>query len=212
MTAHDHSSHIRAAMLDFFRDRGNSVPVSPNNLMATYTESVPYLLNTVCEFHQQTPVLAFTDRLVAEIPAGASVVDVGCAGGITGLTLARKGRAVTFHDFEGLGLAFIRHYAATEGLTVRVVPYGQEPSPFKHDWAVALDVIEHTGNALGFLKWMKGMGETVAFSIPSVGFEPPYVNVVDRWMDHEALRWVLERRHDLLYWNSVENRTFCVYR
>lgn len=211
-SAEVHSSHIRAAMGEFLATQDRHAPISTANLRATYTESTSYLMAVICQFHAQMPVLKFTDRLMAEISAGATVVDVGCAGGITGLTLAREGFRVTFHDFEGLGLDFVRHYAAREGLDVRVVPYGEEPAGFHHDWAVALDVIEHTGNELGFLRWMKQMGDTVAFSIPTVGFEPPYRPVVDAWIDREAVEWVVRRRYEVLYWQMIENRTFVVFR
>jgi hypothetical protein len=97
-------------------------------------------------------------------------------------------------------------------IDVSVYPYDEKRRRHTHSWAVALDVIEHTGNHLGFLSWMKTLGDTVAFTVPHVSYRPPYVEVLDEWVDIEALLWVIERRYDLVRHYVAEGRTFVVYR
>jgi cyclopropane fatty-acyl-phospholipid synthase-like methyltransferase len=182
------------------------------DLMGLYTRSALYLQRNVAAFHKQQATIRFTVWLAAHIPPGATVWDVGCSCGITGLLLAERGYEVGFYDFEGLGLAFVRWYAGEEGLAVEVLPYREHPPPARRDWAIGLDVMEHTGNHLGFLRWMKDLGETVAFSVPHVTYRPPFVLVLDQWVDVEASEWVIERRYETLYHKGGDGHTFVVYR
>lgn len=224
-----------------------------------YTQSPKYLAEIIAPFHTQSDVLRCLAWLADSIEPHHTVWDVGCSCGFTGLVLAKMGRQVGFHDFEGLALDFIRHYAALEGLEVEVYPYpelrvtemqmhrfkeamleapeklnGRNPAtafevwakeegswtpgglgipmPAHRDWAIALDVIEHTGNQLGFLRWMKDLGSTVVFSIPDTPFLPPYVPVVDAWVDTAALVWTIEKRYHLIDMVTDSDRTYVIYR
>ena len=245
--------------LEAFLD-GVPEPDGDADMRAMYTQSPRYLRDVIAPFHMQEDVLRCMAWLAGNVQPHHTVWDVGCSCGFTGLTLARLGRKVAFHDFEGLALQFIRWYAAGENLdNVEVVPYMQRfdteraayefelwlegnksrfdgqtthdafvawaketgcyvgevaelCQPEHRDWAIALDVIEHTGNHLGFLRWMKELGSTVVFSVPNPPFLPPYMPVVDEWVDTQAIIWTIERRHQLLDTLQDNGRTYLVYR
>ena len=85
------------------------------------------------------------------------IIDVGCASGLTGFRFVNKGHLVTFHDFEGIGLEFIRWFLKDRkyGNAHWVVPYGNSLPYGRYDAVVSIDVLEHTGNHLGYLKWLE---------------------------------------------------------
>jgi len=190
--------------------------IDPGNPRVTYTESPEYLLNIIAAFHSGSGVRGIVAWLMEHIEPSQSVIDVGCTCGFTCLPLAMAGRLVTFHDFEGLGLQFIRWFAEKEGIPVQVVPYGDDhgltESEKQRKWAVALDVIEHTGEHVGFLHWMKTLGVTVAFSHPAIRWHEPWQTKLDEHVDHEGLRMVIEDRYEILHESNTAGRQFMVYR
>lgn len=183
--------------------------MSVDDLPGTYTNSPEYLKHLI-SFHADGTKQEALSWLREHIHRDESLIDVGCAAGFTGLAFALLGYSrVTLHDFEGLGLGFARWFVERYALPVSVVPYGM--SVDRHDWAVALDVIEHTGNHLGFLRWMDELGRTVAITHPTVEFTPPYAPVLDQWVDGEALVWCIERRYRILEHGFKHNRRFIVF-
>lgn len=120
---HHHTLEITAALREFMADK-EGPRTDPANPFATYTTSPEYLLHTITAFHSNTGVQGIIGDVLKHIQPGETVVDVGCSCGFTGLTIAMQGRAVTFHDFESLGLQFIRWFAERKGLIVSVIPYG----------------------------------------------------------------------------------------
>ncbi|KKL85249.1 hypothetical protein LCGC14_1956620, partial [marine sediment metagenome] len=59
----------------------------------------------------------------------------------------------------------------------------------RYDIAVALDVMEHTGNHLGFVRWISELAQRVVVCYPRMEFSPPYVTVVDElsWSNQSSL-------------------------
>ena len=198
-----------AKALQEFRGARAGCPMSEMDLRATYTQSWDYLAY-IGNFHADKPVGSFLAHIADLITDGDTVVDIGCGAGYTGLQLAALGCKVTFHDFAGYGLEFIAWYAQREGLAVRIVPYGTDLE--QHDFAVAFDVLEHTGNHLGALRWLAGLGRTVALCYPTAAYRPPFHPVFDEWVDDEAVHWMLEKRHRILHWAWHEERRFAIFR
>ncbi len=162
----------------------------------TYTASPDYLISVI-SFHGNRNVAAFEESVKPS--AGTKIIDVGCCSGITGLNLAVQGYPVTFHDFEGLGLDFIRWFSERHALNTEVIPYGQELERH-HDIAIALDVLEHTGNHLAFIKWISYLAGRVMICYPlSVPFMPPYEKVLDEWVDDLAIRDIVRHRYKLIH-------------
>ena len=178
--------------------------------MPRYTASPSYL-RYLGDFHTQRAVVEFMEWLLGAMPKDATVYDVGCVCGYTGLPLAMRGYDVAFHDYEGLGLQFVRWFTGQHNgaLATSVVPYGQPTQ--QRDWAIALDVIEHTSNQLGFLRWLKELGRTAVFSFPMATYLPPYNNPLDQWVDGEAILWILERRYNVIEHYVADMRTYVVY-
>ena len=209
------TTKLTADLREFLADK-EGPRIDPVNPHITYTKSPDYLLNIIAAFHGGSGVRGIVAWLMEQIPPSTSVIDVGCVCGFTGLPLAMAGRLVTFHDFEGLGLQFIRWFAEKEGLPVTIAPYGETISPAHadtpHKWSIALDVIEHTGEHVGFLRWMKTLGGTVAFSHPHIRWHEPWQTKLDEHVDHEALRTIIEQRYEILHESNTAGRQFMVYR
>lgn len=199
---------IEAAANEFLADKG-SLPVSANDKQGTYTSSTGYFLETL-NYHKDPWVQSFLTRVIVTTQDTLDAVDAGCAFGITGLCMAMAGKHVTFHDFEGLGLAFIRWFGQREGLPIQVVPYGEYIR--KHSMVVAFDVLEHTqGKHLAFLRWLRDLGHLVVLTYPCrVGRVPPFEpEGLDEWVDDEAIMTVIQHRHQMFYakkqydWRSI---------
>jgi hypothetical protein len=174
----------------------------------TYTASPDYLIY-VTSFHGNRNVAAFEQSICA--PLGTRFIDVGCCSGVTGLNLALRGYHVTFHDYEGLGLEFIRWFSKEHRLDTKVIPYGEET--VNYDVAIALDVLEHTGNHLAFIKWISSLADKVMICYPlSVPFAPPYENVLDEWVDDKAIRQIVSERYKVVSDENPDGRRFLVWR
>lgn len=173
-----------------------------------YTASSDYLIY-VTSFHGNRNVAAFEESI--KLPLGARFIDVGCCSGVTGLNLAMRGYQVAFHDYEGLGLDFIRWFSEKHHLKTEVVPYGQELVN-SYDVAIALDVLEHTGNHLAFIKWISYLAGRIMICYPlSTGFSPPYENVLDEWVDDRAIREVVKERYRLIHDEAPDGRRFLIW-
>ena len=196
-----------AKALQEFRGTRPGRPMALDDLRATYTQSWDYLAY-LGNFHVDEVGSFLADVAEMVTPAG-TVVDVGCAAGYTGLQFAALGYQVTFHDFAGYGLEFIAWYAKRAGLKVRIVPYSAELE--QHDFALAIDVLEHTGNHLGTLRWLAGLGKTVALCYPTAAYRPPFVPVFDEWVDDDAIHRILDKRHHILRWEWHEERRFAIF-
>ena len=176
-----------------------------------YTASPWYQVYTLT-FHDDVWVSRFIDMLANNMTAEATFLDVGCCNGATGLVLALMGRNVTFYDYEGLGLSFVRDFIARHELTAHtsVVPYGVS---LPHcDIAIALDVLEHTSSHTAALRWWRELGTYVAISYPLASYRPPYIIHLDEYVDDEAILLVAERRYEIIF-NEIRNmRRFMVYQ
>ena len=174
-----------------------------------YTSSPSYLKLTM-DYHANIHLVDlqrwFNNRIQG------TVVDVGCATGVVGLSLAHKGMPVAFHDFEGIGLEFIRWYAQKHHLDYTTIPYGQPIA--QYDWAIALDVLEHTPNPLTFLRWISELGKNVFITYPcSIDFQPPYEPLrTDEWTDDEAIVWVVEKRYEMFLNYRVDGRRYIGFK
>lgn len=183
-------------------------PMSIDDKRSTYTESGDYLLYTT-QYHTDAG-MAELMNYIYKIPA-RSVIDAGCCSGFTGLLMALKSYYdVIFHDFEGLGLKFIRWFIEKHSLNAEVVPYGEKIDCA--DLAIALDVIEHTGNHLSFIRWMNGLGRSKVICYPLMAFAPPYVDVMDEWVDDEAIRQIVGSRYETIFDWSQNGRRFLGWR
>lgn len=187
----------------------NDRAYSQDEKQAAYTESGKYLIYTT--YYHDSIGLPELMKRIYEQPF-QTVIDIGCCSGITGLIIAiDKKRAVTFHDFEGLGLRFIRWFIEKHGLnTCKVIPYGDNIEYY--DLVVGLDVIEHTGNHLGFIRWINDIGDVKFITHPLMDFAPPYVNVLDEWVDGDAISLIIRSRYEMLFDYKQNNRRFMAWK
>lgn len=210
------------ALQEFIKDKPEPMPSTAEtdgvhyittDYMRVYTESPAYLGADICDFHCQPAMVEFTHWLLQQVKPDSTVIDVGCSTGFAGLTLAMDGHAVTFHDYEGLALEFIQWFAYHAGIAVDIVPYARGLELPRYDWVLALDVIEHVSNQFAFLRWVCELGDNVALTFPQVGYEPPYIQRLDEWIDADMVLAILRtggwdvRRHYV-----ADTRTFIVYR
>ena len=193
-------------------------PETADDKFATYTDSTAYFEH-LAEGHRDELTSAFLASAlhISQQPAAhiCSVTDAGCMFGGSGLVMAMAGIKTTFHDFPGIGLDFIRWYAKEAHIEpyVELLPYG---APIhKADLCLALDVLEHTGNHLATLRWLKQLGQIICMTYPvSVPWNYPFDNakVIDEWVDDEAIGWVLQRRHDVLFTSLHYERRMVIFQ
>jgi len=143
---------------------------------------------------------------------------VGCALGHTGLQFIQE-HHVTFYDFAGIGLLFLQWLKDDQQYqNMTVFPYGgiqDEIEKTKHekfDIVLAFDVLEHTGNHLGFLKWIEYLGNKVYLCFPFVNkFYPPYVPRIDEWVDTDAICDIVHSRYKNVDMLRVDQRIYIEY-
>jgi hypothetical protein len=206
--------YLTARLSDFMAlqpAQDSDVEISVDAKLDTYTRSAAYQIG-VTQYHATEDTALFILDLAQRIHPSDTIVDAGCASGFAGLSLAQFGRGrVIFHDYPGLGLSFLDWFIKNEPLEqARVVAY-TEPIE-QHDWCLACDVLEHTGNHLAALKWFATLGKKVALCYPlSIGFSPPYVNVIDEWVDDEMIQAAIARRHTILDTAIRDGRRCTIY-
>ncbi len=205
---------IRDELKEFLKDYPEvAVLALPGYKKATseqyYTQSPWYLLYTT-EFHDDPNVSNFINMITSRTLTGTTFVDVGCGSGMTGLLIALQGFAVTFHDYESLGMDFIRGFIARHGLSASVIPYGEEVP--RHTVAIALDVLEHTSSHVSTLRWLRELGINVALTYPLLPYRRPYIREVDEYVDDEAMMLVANQRYNVVFATIHNKRRFLIYR
>ena len=175
-----------------------------------YTHSPEYQIVSL-RYHEDAYMKVLHTDLDKAIGLDKTVLDVGCSLGVTGLLLAHRGRSVTFHDYEGLGLKFLRQHIKKNELNARVVPYGEKVD--LHDWVLATDVIEHAGDPLAFLRWMEMLGKKVILTYPvTVEWQEPWKMArVDEWVDDSGIRCLIGKRHKVFLDSLEHGRRYLGY-
>lgn len=189
---------IDSLAAEFLKDK-TGLQVSADNKQGTYVNAPDYYSETM-KFHRDPWVQSFQSLIMAKTHDRNSVVDAGCAFGITGLCFALEGRTVTFHDFEGLGLEFLRFVKANSKLDIEIIPYGQPIR--RHSMVCLIDVLEHVDNPMSLLKWSRELGDIVCLSYPCrVAWYPPYEEskYLDNYVDDEAVMRIISWRWQLHY-------------
>jgi ubiquinone/menaquinone biosynthesis C-methylase UbiE len=88
------------------------------------------------------------DAVLENVPAGATVIDVGCGEGVLSILLAKKGCRVTGVDLSAPNIESAKKYAEDAGVSDRVtflvgdaehIPVGDQ----SFDYAVSSHVLEH---------------------------------------------------------------------
>ena len=199
-----------------------STVVDPYDKDTTYYKSVRYLHEFSGSFHTSHFVKKYIDEILSdlnELTSKQNIIDVGCALGHTGLEFVEQNHFVTFYDFPGIGLLFLEWLKANQEFdNMTTKPYGSLNDKFKldkedkFDIVLAFDVMEHTGNHLGFLKWLEHLGNKVYLCFPYVDeYFPPYVPRIDEWVDTDAIIKVIKRRYKNTDFLKVDGRLFAEY-
>ena len=179
----------------------------------TYKKSVRYIRDNASPFHTDHHVQNYLSNYIVKLDSPKKVIDVGCASGITGLNFLEFGHHVTFHDYDGIGLEFLRWLRFSEKRqNMLISSYECSLSHTPYDIVVAFDVLEHTGNHLGFLKWMESLGKSIVLCFPySQGFTPPYEPQLDEWVDVDAICNIINLKYKNVDLIRLNNRLFAKY-
>ena len=163
-----------------------------------YQSSLSYLLDAMI-WNLYNRKLHVMETIVQNIKKDKSVLDLGCASGVTGLVLLKLGYDVSFSDFSGAPQLVINRLEPK-----RFFPYGKEPVC---DWVVALDVIEHVANPLSFVRWIYELchiGAIVTYPILPV-WQPPYQKLeIDNYVDTELLLPVIRKLFRISYMTEID--------
>jgi len=194
--------------------------VDPHDKDTTYYKSSKYLYELSGQFHTSHFVEKYIDEIIVDLSLSKkNIIDVGCALGHTGLKFVEREHFVTFYDFPGIGLAFLEWLKIDQGFNNMITkPYGSLNDKFKldkedkFDIILAFDVMEHTGNHLGFLKWLEHLGNKVYLCFPYVDeYFPPYVPRIDEWVDTDTIIKVIKRRYKNVDFLKVDGRLYAEY-
>jgi len=186
----------------------------PAEKMNLYTNSYGYIVYTG-NFHHGMEMIS-TNHFLLNLMKDKkqTIIDVGCQSGGTGLLYAHYGHRVIFHDFDGVAFRVLEKYIAQFGetLDVEIISYGK-PLP-SADWVISFDTIEHTGNHLGFLRWIESMANNFAITYPlTIPFEPPFVPPgLDEWVDDERLQAVINADHEIIQNRRENGRRILMFR
>ena len=185
----------------------------PATKAAIYKESSKYPIYTTL-FHHGQEMLDLNYYILQMMKPGSKVIDVGCSSGLTGLLYAHFGFDVILHDFEGVSLDIVRKYMETTAPRgkVEIITYGSQ-LPDDIDWVLSFDTMEHTGNHLGFLRWIEAMASRRAITYPkTIKYEPPFVpSGIDEWIDDERVLQLLETNSNILYNEHRNGRRLLIF-
>lgn len=161
----------------------------PANQGEYYTTSWDYVMETTT-WNLDERKAHVMQTIEKHISKSETVLDLGCASCITGLSLRKDGYNVMFSDFKGCAEEIAEHFAP--GL---FIPYGQELSR-QFDWVIACDIVEHVPNILSFVRWVYTLckkGVILTFPLVTL-WQPPYELLdIDNYVDVELLEAAASR-------------------
>jgi hypothetical protein len=195
----------------FLADK-EGVEVSIDDEMGTYTNAPKYFYETL-SYHKDIWVQDYLTLVLKETSGLGSVVDMGCAFGITGLCFTMQQKMVTFHDYPGIGLDFISFVKEHSdlGKYITVIPYGEPVR--QHKLCLAFDVLEHIPSVHSALYYFKEIGDVVAMTYPCrVPRRAPFEKEgLDRWLDDELIQRTLMWRYQLRYSHFAQGWRSCIF-
>jgi SAM-dependent methyltransferase len=127
---------------------------------ALYRSSEAYLYNLTAFAMTQTKA-PYLDAVLAAVPPGARVLDVGCGIGSDGLALLEAGLRVEFADFASPSTAYLRWRLERRGRSAPVHDLDAGPLPGGFALAYAFDVLEHVDDPFGLLASMERAATSV---------------------------------------------------
>lgn len=177
-----------------------------------YTNDIEYIRSTTI-WEQHARKKHAYDVINEFVPKNDSLIEVGCASGVSGCHLLADGYTdLTFCDFSGVGLEFIQYVLPLVKLSARIALYGQEGI---YDWVIALDVIEHVPNPLSFLRWVYNIGRIGVISTypETVPWQPPYMDLrVDEYVDTEMIIAAIVGLFEIVYNDHYDGGRLLVLR
>ena len=174
-----------------------------------YRTSEAYLYNLTA-FAMTGTKDPYREAIVATVPPGARLLDVGCGIGSDGLALLEAGYRVEFADFDNPSTRYLRWRLERRGLDAPVHDLDAGPLPEGFDLAYAFDVLEHVDDPFGLLATLERSARLVCVNALETSSDETVLHhelPVDRVVAHARSRRLMtyRRLHDgrshLLIWD-----------
>lgn len=107
--------------------------------------------------------------ILEHIPAGATVLDVGCGNSLLPIKLQEKGCSVTVGDISTVVLEGYKTYGI-KPFEINLENVHQHPLATTYDYIILSEVLEHTRNPEEIVQELKKHARNFIFTIPNSAF------------------------------------------
>lgn len=152
-------------------------------------------------FHLNEKLKEREEIILAHIPRGASVLDIGCGNSLLPISLHDKGCSVTVGDISTIVLeGFKQRGLKTLSIDLEQIRAGSLGE--KYDYIIMSEVLEHTRNPEEIVQVLRASARHFIFSIPNSAFY--------RYRLHLLLRgrfftqWVAHPSEHLRFWSHID--------
>ncbi|HEX8083919.1 MAG TPA: class I SAM-dependent methyltransferase [Solirubrobacteraceae bacterium] len=136
-------------------------------------------------------------HILAEVPAGARVLDLGCASGYLAAPLTARGCTVTGFERDPAAAELARAHCAEVIVGDVESPEDRDALPGGFDVVVVGDVLEHLADPWSALRFVRGLlapGGVVILSLPNVAAWPVRLGLLRGRFEYADLG-ILDRTH-----------------
>lgn len=152
-------------------------------------------------FHFNEKLKERESIIVGYIPAGASVLDIGCGNSLLPISLQEKGCSVTVGDISTIVLDGYRK----KGIKILVVDLERihdDSLPATYDYIILSEVLEHTRNPEEIIQKLKRHTKHFIFTIPNSAFYRYRFHLL--FQGRFFTQWVAHPSEHLRFWSHID--------
>ncbi len=135
------------------------------------------------------------------IPAGATVLDVGCGNSLLPIKLREKGCLVTVGDFSVIVLDGYRAYGI-KTFEINLEDVRKYPLVAMYDYVILSEVLEHTRNPEETVLELKNYARNFVFTVPNSAFYRYRFHLM--FAGRFFTQWVSHPSEHIRFWSHVD--------